>query len=239
MKKSLTTAKSTIPHRAGSTFSKKKKKQGCNAGNDSGESKNLKFVSSSCSKTLEPAFSKLDPNNPDHARRIQTRRRMISYGKNTVGYDEYLKKFPKEKRCPRSMDTPSTPDYTLDIPNKRWVGQVRAWRRALHNYDPPELKTFLAEDMLDDGNERTPTLDRKRGLFQNTGSVKDQELAKAKSSGLQVLFDDGNSKQSPTSVVQSNEMTELDKWEEKRNDDNDDEFFSDGDPSVDSDDDLL
>lgn len=65
-------------------------------------------------------------------------------------------------------------------------------------------------------------------------SVKDRELAKAKSMGLQVQFDD---KQSPTSVVQSNEMTELDKWDNKQNDE--DGFFSDHDASDDSDDDLL
>jgi hypothetical protein len=25
------------------------------------------------------------------------------------------------------MDTPSTPDHTLDVPNKKWNGMVRAW----------------------------------------------------------------------------------------------------------------
>ena len=52
---------------------------------------------------------------------------MISYGKNTAGYEEYLKQVPTEKRRKRNMETPMTPDYTLDIPNKRWMGQVRAW----------------------------------------------------------------------------------------------------------------
>ena len=46
----------------------------------------------------------LDPNNPELARRIQQRRRMISFGKNTIGYDEYIKQVPKRKRksfCPK------------------------------------------------------------------------------------------------------------------------------------------
>jgi histone RNA hairpin-binding protein len=90
--------------------------------------KRLKFVSASCNSAEATEFNKLDPSsNPDHARRIQQRRRMVMYGKNTVGYDEYLKEVPKEKRRPRSMDTPLTPDHTLDIPNKRWIGQIRAW----------------------------------------------------------------------------------------------------------------
>ena len=44
--------------------------------------KHLKFYSSSCAKaSVEPTFSKMDPSKPEHARRIQQRRRMISYGK--------------------------------------------------------------------------------------------------------------------------------------------------------------
>ena len=69
----------------------------------------------------------LDPNNPVHANRIQQRRKMIQKGKNTAGYDCYVQQVPKHKRTARSMVTPSTPDATLDIPTKRWQGQVRAW----------------------------------------------------------------------------------------------------------------
>jgi hypothetical protein len=90
--------------------------------------KRLKFHSASCASSNESSeFEKLDSSIPDQARRIQQRRRMVSYGKNTLGYDEYLRKVPKEKRGLRSMDTPMTPDHTLDIPNKRWIGQVKAW----------------------------------------------------------------------------------------------------------------
>ncbi len=72
-------------------------------------------------------FPKLDQSNPEHARRIQQRRRMVAFGKNTVGYDEYLKKVPKTDRRLRCMTHPSTPDHTLDIPTKRWQGLVKAW----------------------------------------------------------------------------------------------------------------
>ncbi len=72
-------------------------------------------------------FPKLDQSNPEHARRIQQRRRMVAFGKNTVGYDEYVKKIPKDQRRQRCMKHPSTPDHTLDIPTKRWQGLIRAW----------------------------------------------------------------------------------------------------------------
>lgn len=75
----------------------------------------------------EESVAKLDPNNPVHANRIQQRCKMIQKGKNTAGYDCYVQQVPKQKRVPRSMITPSTPDPTLDIPTKRWQGQVRAW----------------------------------------------------------------------------------------------------------------
>jgi hypothetical protein len=49
---------------------------------------------------------KLDPNHPESARRIHQRRRMISYGKNTIGYDNYLQKVPKHLRKPRCPQHP-------------------------------------------------------------------------------------------------------------------------------------
>ena len=50
--------------------------------NNNQNAKHLKFYSSSCAKaSVEPTFTKMDPSKPEHARRIQQRRRMISYGK--------------------------------------------------------------------------------------------------------------------------------------------------------------
>jgi hypothetical protein len=105
-------------------------------------------------------------------------------------------------------------------------------RRAIHSYDPPDLQTSLTDAMEEEQNVSSPGMGGKD--LVSVVSVKDRELAKAKCMGLQVQFD---VKPSPTSVVQSNEMTELDKWDNKRNDE--DGFFSDHDASDDSDDDLL
>ena len=76
---------------------------------------------------VEEVFDKLDPNQPDHARRIFQRRKAIAKGKNTAGYQHYVHEVPKHQRQPRSMQTPSTPDPSLDIPAKRWQGLVKAW----------------------------------------------------------------------------------------------------------------
>jgi len=72
-------------------------------------------------------FSKLDPSDPVQARRIFQRRKDVSRGKNTAGYAEYTRQVPREWRRPRSMQTPSTPDPTLDVSAKRWQGMIRAW----------------------------------------------------------------------------------------------------------------
>ena len=76
---------------------------------------------------LEPIFPKLNQSDAAHARRIQQRRKTVAMGKNTVGYAEYTKQVPKHKRRSRSMNTPGTPDHTLDIPTKRWQGMIKAW----------------------------------------------------------------------------------------------------------------
>jgi len=82
---------------------------------------------------------KLDPCDPIQAHRMQQRKRMIEKGKNTVGYDEYIRRVSKSQRKPRSLKYPTTPDHTDDIPNKRWLGLVRVWRKSLHQFDPPEM----------------------------------------------------------------------------------------------------
>jgi Histone RNA hairpin-binding protein RNA-binding domain len=75
----------------------------------------------------EPLFTKLDLTDEVQSNRMQQRRKQIAMGKNTAGYECYNQHVPKSCRKPRSMDTPSTPDHTLDIPAKRWAGIVRAW----------------------------------------------------------------------------------------------------------------
>lgn len=75
----------------------------------------------------EPQFQKLDPEDSAHTKRMVQRRKTLSKGKNTAGYECYIRQVPTEKRRLRSMETPMTPDATLNIPSKRWQGLVKAW----------------------------------------------------------------------------------------------------------------
>lgn len=144
---------------------------------------------------------KLDQNDPVQARRIQQRGKMIMFGKNTAGYDVYIKQVPKESRRPRCMDHPSTPDHTLDIPNRRWQGMVKAWRRALHKFDPADLKnadvhkhtdplvaamasTFAATAVVGRGGEKEGA---STGQIDG-GGVQAKQIADAATSGLLVDF---------------------------------------------------
>jgi len=134
---------------------------------------------------MEAEVPKLDPNNPEHARRVRQRRRQVLFGKNTAGYEEYLKKVPKHKRKFKSLEHPQTPDHLADIPTKRWQGQTNAWRRSLHKFDPPDLASRLSQ-----ASNIKITL-APRPCVTDQDKVQ-EEIAQAKASGLQVAFDSMN-----------------------------------------------
>ncbi|KAL7437755.1 hypothetical protein ACHAXM_005824 [Skeletonema potamos] len=134
---------------------------------------------------MEAEVPKLDPNNPEHARRIRQRRRQVLFGKNTIGYEEFVKQIPKHKRKFKSLDHPQTPDYLADIPTKRWQGQINAWRRSLHKFDPPDLACRQSK-----ASDTKITL-APRPCVTDKDKVQ-EEIAQAKASGLQVAFDSMN-----------------------------------------------
>jgi len=117
---------SPLLHDLGVTCLSQKKKKNRKLSLQDGETA-ASLVNVSVVQQPDEIFPKLDVSDPDSARRVQQRRRTIAMGKNTVGYDEYRKQVPMHQRKPRSMDHPATPDHTLDIPNRRWLGLVRAW----------------------------------------------------------------------------------------------------------------
>ncbi|KAK9836308.1 hypothetical protein WJX81_004102 [Elliptochloris bilobata] len=74
------------------------------------------------------------------AGRLAQRQKQIDYGKNTLGYVNYLKAVPRERRrCRREglipID-PITPDVRQVCSKRAFDGQIRKWRRMLHEYDP-------------------------------------------------------------------------------------------------------
>ena len=75
-------------------------------------------------------------------RRLSQRHKEIAYGKNTLGYERYLRMVPKEKRR-HPRDHPPTPDPTRKYSKRQFDGIVRAWRRKLHDWDPPKAEQDL------------------------------------------------------------------------------------------------
>ncbi|KAJ1453445.1 histone RNA hairpin-binding protein, partial [Pelagophyceae sp. CCMP2097] len=67
--------------------------------------------------------------------RLAQRKKEISYGYNTLGYDKYLVAIPKDKR---KRSDPATPDVTIKYSKRQFDGIVRAWRRRLHEWDDPK-----------------------------------------------------------------------------------------------------
>ncbi|KAL3923832.1 MAG: hypothetical protein SGARI_006142, partial [Bacillariaceae sp.] len=203
----------------------------------------IKFHSASCPDAAqqETAYHKLDPSVEQHAHKMQQRHKAIQKGKNTIGYEIYCNKVPKKKRLKRSMDTPSTPDHTLDIPNKKWNGMVKAWRVALHKYDPKDLQASFNELQEYEAAEKAQDA---VGDTSQPKTVKEQELEQAKTSGLLDFvhlgssnLSGGSNKESspPPQMSQSNvsmdaaspaafgsnQMSELDQWESAAQQDND------------------
>jgi len=166
------------------------------------------------------------------------------------------------------MVTPSTPDHTLDIPNKKWNGMVRSWRVALHRYDPVDLQQSFA------AAQEATLADRQITSLSNNAvlTVKEKEIA---NSGLlnlvQVTTNSSNNDHvdqnlslrqaelfsprtpSATEIQQSipfatpdddqaskegGIISELNRWEAARQENEGAAFFSGGEDD-DSDDDLL
>jgi len=92
-------------------------------------------------------------------RRLAARQKQIDIGTSTTGYKRYLETVTQRKK-----GDPKTPDKYQVCSKRSWDGQVRKWRRQLHQYDPDEI-ILDDEDFLREVNEEDiPALSMKLGI---------------------------------------------------------------------------
>lgn len=94
------------------------------------------------SVTVSTSLSLSAPTPFDIARydrQREQRLKQIAYGKQTVGYANYTRHVPHDRRDAELRDTthPVTPRVDGYVSKRHWDAQLRRWRRALHTWDQP------------------------------------------------------------------------------------------------------
>ena len=92
--------------------------------------------------TVQPTLKETDQH------RLKQRQRQVDFGKNTLGYRNYLTAKPKGLR---EKSDPVTPDPRSFCSKRSFDGQIRKWRRELHIYDPTSENVAMDDDD-DDGD---------------------------------------------------------------------------------------
>mmetsp|Transcript_5094 Transcript_5094/g.13305 ORF Transcript_5094/g.13305 Transcript_5094/m.13305 type:complete len:187 (-) Transcript_5094:86-646(-) len=69
-------------------------------------------------------------------KRLKQRMKQVAMGKESEVYQRYIKAIPKHKRRRRGRIPvdPCTPDIRQKCSKRSWDGQVKAWRRQLHQF---------------------------------------------------------------------------------------------------------
>jgi len=117
-------------------------------------------------ETEKPISKEGKGNLETDERRLDQRQKQIDLGKKTLSYYMYCKKIPSQER---KKGCPFTPRKSQLCSKRSWDGQVRKWRRMLHEYDPKTTEEI--EEALRLFPEETKYLIQKRSV----GNVNDEE----------------------------------------------------------------
>ncbi|KAG4075790.1 hypothetical protein HA402_003616 [Bradysia odoriphaga] len=81
---------------------------------------------------------------------LARRQKQIDYGKNTIGYDNYIQQIPRNRR---TKDHPWTPPKQFKYSRRAFDGLIKVWRTKLHCFDTPN------DDATNDADVRSSELD--------------------------------------------------------------------------------
>lgn len=107
-----------------------------------------KFRSQSSSSSSSGTSSALPPRIETDQEVLLRRQKQIDFGKNTIGYDNYIRDVPKAMRKP---DQPRTPPLHIRYSRRAWEGIVKKWRIQLHDWDD---KTAPLNSTIEEGEIR-------------------------------------------------------------------------------------
>jgi hypothetical protein len=165
--------------------------------------------------------------------KLLRKRKDVSFGYNTRGYDRYIAEVPKDKRK-HPMIHPRTPDATEKMSNRRWNGLIKAWRIKLHEWDPEEDDDdiALADAMAGSTTIKSPQPKKKSKAESSLSSV-EYSVDTPKGAEMFMLMESQRGKDAPLVEVSMgpgrdlNEMassaTTTTTAEGKNGDDSDDE----------------
>lgn len=75
---------------------------------------------------------------------LRRRQKAIDFGKNTIGYQNYIQMV---SRVNRTKVDPQTPDKFIKFSRRSWDQQIKIWRQKLHAYDPNDGENDLEMDI--------------------------------------------------------------------------------------------
>ena len=112
--------------------------------------------------------------------RVESRLKQISFGKNTKGYDNYIKLISVKRRVKDFYECPRTPDPYEKTSKRAFDGSVKNWRRMLHEWDDEGRAAKKAELILSSGSDEGSS----RMLQSNAAAMSGSVLAAGAAAGV-------------------------------------------------------